>query len=83
MFHRVLNGSLKFCNIHGKTPVLESLYYKETPTQVFFCEYCKMFKNTYFEKHLQMATSANWLLFLKNGLELEIILTKPRKYLFI
>ena len=24
-------------------------YNKETPTQVFFCEYCKMFKNTYFE----------------------------------
>ena len=24
------------------------------PPQVFSCEYCKMFKNTYFEKHLQM-----------------------------
>ena len=25
---------------------------KKTRTQVFFCEYCEMFKNTYFEKHL-------------------------------
>ena len=32
---------------------------KETPTQVFSCEYCKNFKNTYFEKHLQMTTSVN------------------------
>ena len=25
----------------------------ETPTQVFSCEICKTFKNTYFEEHLQ------------------------------
>ena len=31
------------------------LYQKETPTQVFSCEYCELFKNNYFEKHLQMA----------------------------
>ena len=30
---------------------------KETPTQVFFCEYCQIFKSTYFEEHLQMAAS--------------------------
>ena len=30
-------------------------YQKETPTQLFSCEYCKIFKNTYFEKHLRMA----------------------------
>ena len=30
---------------------------KETPTQVFTCEYCEIFKNTYFEEHLQMAAS--------------------------
>ena len=40
--------------------MLESLliYEKETPTQVFPCEYCKIFKNTYFEKQLQAAVSA-------------------------
>ena len=39
-----------------KTPMLESLfnkvYQKETPTQAFSCEYDKMFKSSYFEKHL-------------------------------
>ena len=30
---------------------------KETPTQVFSCEYCKIFKNTYFEEHLRTAAS--------------------------
>ena len=25
---------------------------KETPTQVFSCKYCEIFKNTYFEEHL-------------------------------
>ena len=28
---------------------------KETATQVFSCEYCKIFKNTFFDKHLQTA----------------------------
>ena len=27
------------------------------PAQVFSCEYCEIFKNTYFEEHLQMAAS--------------------------
>ena len=30
---------------------------KETPTLVFFCEYCEVFKNTCFEEHLLMAVS--------------------------
>ena len=33
------------------------LYQKETPTEVFSCEYCEIFKNTYFEEHLQTAAS--------------------------
>ena len=28
---------------------------KKTPTQVFSCEYCKIFKNIYFEEHLPTA----------------------------
>ena len=32
-------------------------YYKETPTQVFSCEYCEISKNTYFEGHLRLAAS--------------------------
>ena len=30
---------------------------KKTPAQVFSCEYCEIFKNTCFEKQLQMAAS--------------------------
>ena len=32
---------------------------KETPAQVFFCEYCEIFKITYFEKHLRTTASVN------------------------
>ena len=35
------------------------LYQKETPTQVFFCEYREIFKNTHFEKHLQTIASVD------------------------
>ena len=27
-------------------------FVKETPAQVFSCEYCEIFKSTYFEEHL-------------------------------
>ena len=30
---------------------------KDTPTQMFSCEYCENFKNSYFEQHLQMTAS--------------------------
>ena len=30
---------------------------KETPTQNFSCEFCEIFKNTFFTEHLWMATS--------------------------
>ena len=29
----------------------------QTPTPMFFCEYCQSFKKTYFEEHMQMAVS--------------------------
>ena len=41
--------SSRFCT--SKTPVLESLFKKveeETPTQVFSCEHCEIFKNSFF-----------------------------------
>ena len=55
--------SYKFPDIHQKISVLKSLFNtvrdlkarnfnkKETPTQVFSCEYHKVFKNTCFIKH--------------------------------
>ena len=33
-----------------------SFYQQETPKQVLFCEYCKIFKNNYFEEHLRTAS---------------------------
>ena len=50
---------LKISQYWQESPVLESLFnkLKETPTQVVFCEYCEIFKNTYFEDHLQIAAS--------------------------
>ena len=56
--------SQKSCKIHGKTPVLEPLldkvagetvcnFIKKTPVQLFYYEFCKIFKNTLFTEHLQ------------------------------
>ena len=33
------------------------LYLKETPTQVFSCEICEIFKNSYFVENLRTASS--------------------------
>ena len=41
---------------HRRCSVKEGL---QRPAQVLSCEYCKMFKNTYFEKHLWTAASKN------------------------
>ena len=32
-------------------------YWKETLAQVFSCEYCEIFQNTYFEEHMWTDTS--------------------------
>ena len=47
--------SKQFCNFYRKTPESLQLYQKQTPTQVFSCEYCEIFTNTYFEEHLRTA----------------------------
>ena len=39
---------------------------KETPTQVFSCEHCEIFKNTYSEVHLRTTASV----FLKSKLQI-------------
>ena len=33
-------------------------FFKETPTQVFSCEYWLIFKNTYFDENLRTTASA-------------------------
>ena len=51
---------------HKKTPVLQSLFNKvaglKAPTQLFCCEICVIFKNTYFEDYLRTSASVNILL---------------------
>ena len=37
------------------------LYQKETPAQVFFCEFSEIFKNTYFVEHRQGTASLQFL----------------------
>ena len=34
---------------------------KETPTQVFSCEYCEIFRNAFFTEHLQETASESWI----------------------
>ena len=48
---------LKFRKFHRKIVVLKSFFHKETPIQVFPCEICEIFKNTYFEEHLRTTAS--------------------------
>ena len=45
----------KFRNIYRKTPALESLFNKVTGLKA--CEYCEIFKTTYFEEYLRRAAS--------------------------
>ena len=38
---------------HRKTPVLESLFNKETPTQLFSWEICEVFQKNYRQEHVR------------------------------
>ena len=57
------------CNMHRKTPVLGSLFnkvaglraQKETPGQLFSCECCEIFKNSFFIEHLRRPPLYNYL----------------------
>ena len=57
-FKKVVLKNLK--NLTGK-----HRYWKETPTQVFSCEICEMFKNAYFDEQMPTAASntpLHWIL---------------------
>ena len=72
-------GVLKnFAIFTGKKPVLKPLFgkvsglkgcvfiQKETPTQVFFCEYYKIFKNSFFIEGLFIKPFRNFYLMIDN-----------------
>ena len=42
------------------------LYLKKSPTQVFSCEYCKLFKNSFFYRTLQVTASVLWTIIILN-----------------
>ena len=57
-------GALKnFAKFTGKY-LCQSLFKKETLTQVFFCEFCEIFKNIYFYRTPLVAASENSLFWL-------------------
>ena len=39
--------------------LIEKIYSKENPPQVFSCKYCEIFKKSCFEEHLRTAASAH------------------------
>ena len=52
--------SVKNVQHFQKTPVLGSLFYqKETPTQVFSCEFLEILNNSFFYKHLWATAFVN------------------------
>ena len=55
--------SQKFCKIQRKIPVPDYLacnsIKKKSLAQVFSCEFCKIFKNTFFIEHIWATASAN------------------------
>ena len=55
------------------------LYQRETPTQVCSCEYWEVFKNTYFQVHLQRAASG-YGLYKLSGRETNMEKFKEVKY---
>ena len=48
-----------FNKVATKLQVLQ-LYYKDTPTQVFSCKVCEIFKNTFFHKTHPVAASVTF-----------------------
>ena len=48
-------ASKKFLKVHRKVPTLESFFFnfikKETPTQVFSCEFCQILRTPVFRTH--------------------------------
>ena len=60
---KILETSTRAEVFLNKAPGLRPHSYdslKKTPELVFSCEFCEMFKNTYFVEHLRMTVSTYW-----------------------
>ena len=78
-FSGVLQGRCpeKIHKFHKKTPALESLFNKvsrnkKTPAQVFSCEFCEAFKNTFFTEHLRWSWSLSFKMFYNVGVHKKV-----------
>ena len=58
----VLENFSKFTGKHLCSHQACNFIKKETLAQVFSCEFCEIFKNTFFTEHLRMTASILWIL---------------------
>ena len=56
VFWKISQNSQENNCVRPATPVPQAcnVIKKETPAQVFFCEFCKIFKNNFFTEYLWM-----------------------------
>ena len=55
----VLQNFIKLTEKHMYISESLQIYQKAAPTQVFSCEICEIFKNTYFEEHVRTTSSVS------------------------
>ena len=58
----VLENFTKSTGKHLCRPQASNFINKETLAQVFSCEFCEIFKNTFFTEHLRTTASILWTL---------------------
>ena len=58
----VVENFAKFTGKHLFRPQACNFIKKETVAQVFSCEFCEIFKNTFFTEHLRTTASILWTL---------------------
>ena len=74
--HRILDVANR--DVLQKRPEACSFFKKETLAQVFSCDFCEIFKNTFFTEHLLMTASGIWRNFSKKHSIVSLPLGKNR-----
>ena len=58
--NQMFRSSEATTRVFYKKAVRTCNFIKKDSNTGFYCEYCELFKNTYFQEHLRTAASANW-----------------------
>ena len=58
--NQMFRSSEAATRVFYKKAVRTCNFIKKDSNTGFYCEYCELFKNTYFQEHLRTAASANW-----------------------